>query len=324
MAQFRQPLPGNRAPSIRQTTSTSLRLNFNAVRGRTHGLDGAAETHGTMDDNTVREVVAPRLEAAAGAATPGNIPADAFGSERLLSTGAAMIFGRGQRGDGSTFPMGLSAKGVRAESTVTVRARAEERQRLVIAELNHRMRNTLAKMGMIVELSRASACSVDSFADAVCGRINALAHTYARTSGNSRARARLRELVEDELAPYRSQTNVRVEGREVPLSPEPAQALALVLHELVTNAVKYGALSTADGRVRVRWKVRGELGSAQLNLVWQEEGGPSVATPKRQGFGTRLIHHMVHHELGGRVELSPLPTGLRCEMQVPLACIGGK
>jgi two-component sensor histidine kinase len=108
---------------------------------------------------------------------------------------------------------------------------------------------------------------------------------------------------------------VSVEGPELALIPEPAQALAMVLHELVPNAVKYGALSTANGRVVVRWQVAGE----QLNFVWRETDGPTVATPKRQGFGTRLIHNIVHHELGGRVELSLPPPCVRCEIEVPLA-----
>jgi two-component sensor histidine kinase len=206
---------------------------------------------------------------------------------------------------------------------MTVRSRAEERQRLMIDELNHRMRNTLAKMGMIVELSRASAASVDAFADVLTGRLNALARTYARFSGCSRMGARISELVEEELAPYRNQTNVCVEGPDLALKTEPAQALALVLHELVTNAVKYGALSTADGRVTVQWQVADEIGSPRLNLVWEEAGGPTVVTPKRQGFGTRLIQNILNHELGGWVELSLPPAGVRCEMEVPLGCVNG-
>jgi two-component sensor histidine kinase len=130
---------------------------------------------------------------------------------------------------------------------------------------------------------------------------------------------RLRELVEDELAPYRRNANASIEGPDLPLMPEPAQALAIALHELVTNAVRYGALSTADGRVAVWWQVAGELGSARLNLVWQEADGPAVATPDEQGVGSRLIRSVLHHKLGGKAELRVAPTGVRCEMEVPLA-----
>jgi two-component sensor histidine kinase len=117
---------------------------------------------------------------------------------------------------------------------------------------------------------------------------------------------------------------VCVEGPHLSLNREPAQALALVLHELATNAAKHGSLSTAGGRVAARWQVLGNTGSVQLKLVWQETGGPTVITPKRQGFGTRLIDYVVHHDLGGRVELSLLATGVRCEIEVPLARIAGK
>ena len=130
---------------------------------------------------------------------------------------------------------------------------------------------------------------------------------------------RLRELMEEELAPYRRATNASIEGPDLPLRREPAQALAIALHELVTNAVKHGALSTADGRVAVWWQVAGELGSARLNLVWQEADGPAVAAPQEQGLGSRLIRNILHHELGGRAELSLPPTGVRCAIEVPLA-----
>jgi two-component sensor histidine kinase len=92
-----------------------------------------------------------------------------------------------------------------------------------------------------------------------------------------------------------------------------------VLHELVTNAVKYGALSTAEGRVTVQWQVADEIGAPRLNLVWEEAGGPPAVTPKRQGCGTRLIQNILNSELGG--ELSLPPAGVRCEMEVPLGCV---
>jgi PAS domain S-box-containing protein len=222
-----------------------------------------------------------------------------------------------RRSDGTA----VEAYGVMLD--ITERKRAEERQRRLVAECNHRMRNTLAKMGTIVGLSRAHATTVDELTATLNGRLNALVRSHARLSRSNWKSASFRELVEDELAPHRSETNVWMEGPELPLSPESAHALAMVLHELVTNAVKYGALSTTDGRVAVRWEVAGEISSAQLSLIWQESEGPTITTTKQQGFGTRLIHNIVHHELGGRAELSLPPTGARCEIEVPLVRVAG-
>jgi two-component sensor histidine kinase len=227
------------------------------------------------------------------------------------------LYARGRivrRADGAA----VEAYGVMLD--VTERKRMEERQRRLIAECNHRMRNTLAKMGTIVELSRARATTVDELTATLNGRLNALARSHARLSRSTWTSAHLGDLVEDELAAHRSETNVSVEGPDLPLNPRAAEALTMVLHELVTNAVKYGALSTAEGRVVVRWQIAG----AQLNLVWQEMDGPAIVTPRRQGFGTRLIDNIVHHELGGRVELSLSSTGVRCEIEVPLARVTGK
>jgi PAS domain S-box-containing protein len=206
---------------------------------------------------------------------------------------------------------------------ITERKRAEEHHQMLLAELNHRMRNSLAQMGLIVERSRASADSVDAFATALTDRLDALARAHARFIRRHPTGLPLKELVEDEVAPYRSQRNVSVEGPQLHLTPQPAQALAMVLHELVSNAVKYGALSTANGRVAVRWQVAGEIRSAQLSLVWQETDGPTVVGAKQRGFGTRLISNVVHDELGGRVELSLPPTGARCEIEIPLARVAG-
>jgi PAS domain S-box-containing protein len=218
-----------------------------------------------------------------------------------------------RRADGAA----IEAYGVMLD--ITERKQAEERQRRLITECHHRMRNTLAKMGMIVELSRAHATTVDELTASLNGRLSALARSHARLSRGNGTSASLRELVEDELAPHRSDTNVSAEGPDLPLVPRASQALAIVLHELVTNAVKHGALSTANGRVVVRWQVAGEVSSAHLSLIWQEMDGPALGPPRRQGFGTRLIGSVVHHELGGRVDLSLPPAGARCQIEVPLA-----
>jgi two-component sensor histidine kinase len=206
---------------------------------------------------------------------------------------------------------------------ITERKQAEERQRLLMAELDHRVKNTLARMMVICERSRASAASADELADALTGRITAMARAHERLSHGKGTGLGLRELVEDELAPYRSQTNESVEGPDLLLTPAAAQALGMVFHELATNAAKYGALSAAGGRLSVCWQVKGGNGSEQLSLVWQEADGPVVAAPQQQGFGTRLIRDLVRHELGGQVELTLAPAGARCELEIPLARLTG-
>jgi two-component system CheB/CheR fusion protein len=173
----------------------------------------------------------------------------------------------------------------------------------------------------IAEHARASAASVDALTAALTGRLDAMARTHTRLSRSDSTE--LRSLVEEELAPYRSETNACVEGPDLAISPEAARALGMVMHELATNAVKYGALSNDDGQVAVGWQLTGQDASVQLKLVWQETGGPPVAAPKRQGLGTRLIRDLLRHELGGQVELSLPPTGMRCEIEMPLARVSG-
>jgi two-component sensor histidine kinase len=173
-------------------------------------------------------------------------------------------------------------------------------------------------MGVIVERSRVNATSVDALAAALAGRLSAMARAHARLSRSSWTGARLRELVEEELAPYRSPKNTSVEGPDLVLLPEAARALGMVVHELATNAVKYGSLSTAEGRLAIRWRLAGQNDAAQLHIVWQESDGPTVAASTQQGFGTRLIRNLLRHELGGRVDLTLAPGGVRCEIEVPL------
>jgi PAS domain S-box-containing protein len=254
------------------------------------------------------------------------------GLAHYLASGVGRVLGQlielpALRADGAEFPVELSIVPIRIQGPplftgfardITDRKRAEERQRLLIAELDHRVRNTLARMSVIVERSRVNATSVDALAAALAGRLSAMARAHARLSRSSWTGARLRELVEEELAPYRSPKNTSVEGPDLVLLPEAARALGMVVHELATNAVKYGSLSTAEGRLAIRWRLAGQNDAAQLHIVWQESDGPTVAASTQQGFGTRLIRNLLRHELGGRVDLTLAPGGVRCEIEVPL------
>jgi two-component sensor histidine kinase len=128
----------------------------------------------------------------------------------------------------------------------------------------------------------------------------------------------LAELVRQELAPYAAGKNTEIKGPEVVLSPEAGRAMAMVLHELATNAVKYGALSTKNGRVSIWWDQRPN-GHSRSHLVfeWQETGGPPVLAPSRSGYGTSIIRELIPFELGGAVELSFAPEGITCRLEIP-------
>ncbi|MEP9358003.1 response regulator [Sphingomonas sp. KR3-1] len=178
---------------------------------------------------------------------------------------------------------------------VTERKRAEATQRLLIGELNHRVKNTLASVQAIATQTLRHAAEPAEFAPTFIGRIHALARAHSLLSATTWQGARLRELIEGQLQlgtidPAR----LSFSGPEIELSPEPALHLALVLHELSTNANKYGALSNEAGRVRLVWRLKG----GKLELEWTETGGPAVGEPTRKGFGTALIERSLKAEGG--------------------------
>ncbi len=198
---------------------------------------------------------------------------------------------------------------------ITDRKEAEERQVLLAREVDHRAKNALALVQSIIRLTRAN--SVSNYVEAVEGRIKALsrAHTVlalARWQG-----ADLAGLVDEELMPFKTHDadKIIVEGPKVLLQPTHAQTLALALHELATNAAKYGGLSTGAGRVRLIWKVDG----GDLVFHWTETGGPKTDTPVLPGFGTRIIMASVQGQLGGKVDFDWRPEGLRCVMSIRMS-----
>lgn len=184
-------------------------------------------------------------------------------------------------------------------------------------ELNHRVKNTLANVLSLIALTKRRATGLDQFVEGLQGRIRALSATHDLLTDREWGPTPLRQVVEAELAPYRQVEDLSVvlTGPDVELAPNDALSLGLALHELATNASKYGALSVAAGRVEVSWAMVDD-GTARLH--WSESGGPPVASTRGRGFGTDLIEKIVAHELGHDVELDFAVTGVRCTLYVPV------
>lgn len=205
---------------------------------------------------------------------------------------------------------------------ISERRRAEEKQKLLLVELNHRVRNTLAIVQSIATQTLGSLVSPRELVDTLLGRIHALANTHTLLSDSEWKGASLYDMVKQELGPYLkggSGPQVHIEGPHVRLMPQSAQTFGLVLHEMATNAIKHGALASPSGHVDVTWSVEGEGKDARLNLVWVETGGPSVVTPNRSGFGHRLIDRGFPKELGGMAKLEFNPNGLRGHFSIRLS-----
>jgi len=202
---------------------------------------------------------------------------------------------------------------------ITERKKAEERQELLAREVDHRAKNALALVQSIVRLTKAS--DQKTYVAAVEGRIRALSRAHTVLAQARWEGASLNNLIEEELAPFRIGDPRRVElkGPQVMLQPAAAQTLALALHELATNAAKYGALSVLDGRLTLQWCVRGD----ELQLDWEEYGGPPVVPPSSQGFGSRVLRASVEGQLRGRLALDWRPNGLSCRLSIPSPGKGG-
>jgi PAS domain S-box-containing protein len=197
---------------------------------------------------------------------------------------------------------------------ITDRKEAEQRQLLLAREVDHRAKNALAVVHAIVSLTRAD--NIAQFVAAVEGRVQALARAHSLLSESRWRGANISDIIEEELAPYRAPhfDRVRISGTSLSLDPSTAQALALALHELATNAAKYGALSQPSGRLQVSWS----LANARLELQWIERGGPAPGQVEPGGFGLRVIKASVEGQLDGKVEFDWRQDGLRCSLSVPL------
>jgi two-component sensor histidine kinase/PAS domain-containing protein len=194
-----------------------------------------------------------------------------------------------------------------ASRDLTERKQAEELQRLLLNELNHRIKNTLATIQAIAAQTLRAARDLPSAREALERRIVSMAQAHDLLTLRAWTGANLTDVVMRALDAF-TPAQVKMSGSAIDVSPKHALALSLALHELATNATKYGALSRPEGRVIVNWDVR----QGMLHLDWEESGGPPVAAPTRKGFGSRLLEELVGRDLGGDVKLNFDVSGVRC------------
>lgn len=239
---------------------------------------------------------------------------------------------RGRRKNGDEFPSEamVSRQTIDGRTILTVvhrditeRKELEELREAVARELNHRMRNLLSVVNSLISLSAASAVNVEDFKVSLMGRMGALAISQSALRFGEQHIASLSELLRAELAQYEAPdgANLTIEVPPVQVGPRAAQMLALAVHELATNAAKYGSLSNADGRVAVTSVFEGEGDASVLVIEWRESGGPPVRPPEREGFGTALIKQVVARALKADVDLDYRPQGLICRMTLPRATL---
>jgi PAS domain S-box-containing protein len=197
---------------------------------------------------------------------------------------------------------------------ITDRRESEDRLRLLMREVDHRANNLLAVVQGTVSLSRAHDAEV--LREVILGRIEALARAHQLLAASRWSGADLQTLVREEVAPFLhgDPDRVTIDGPTLPIEPSAAQALAMALHELTTNAAKHGALSATTGSVDIRWTVTHGV----LRLVWTESGGPAVRPPKERGFGTTLLQRALAGSLRGRTELEWRRDGLVCSVTMPI------
>jgi two-component sensor histidine kinase len=204
-------------------------------------------------------------------------------------------------------------------SDITAEKVALEHQNLLLREMNHRVKNTLATILSIAHQTATSATSLEAFLDGFYARVHAFSGAHDLLMQNAWTSVSLEEVVTRTLAPYMQDDGkrIRIQGPTVLLPHDPSVALNLVFHELATNAAKYGALSKPSGQVNVTWSVETCGSAGVLDLRWEEVGGPPVVSGKRAGFGSRLIKRTLA-VLGGKAEINLAPAGLDCWIALPL------
>ncbi|WP_294194528.1 PAS domain-containing protein [uncultured Sphingomonas sp.] len=216
-----------------------------------------------------------------------------------------------RRPDGT--PLALSG----FTSNITERKFAEEHRAILARELTHRVKNTLATVGAVVSQTLRDASSLEEGRNAVAGRIATLGAAHELLVRDEVEGATIKEIVERVLAPFMDVGGHRftIEGAAIRLSPDITLALSMALHELVTNAIKYGALSVAEGSVAIRWALSGTTNERRFTFSWIERNGPAVVPPTRTGFGTRMIERVLAGRTRGAAAMTYPPEGVRFEIE---------
>ena len=211
-----------------------------------------------------------------------------------------------------------------AATDITARRQHEEHQRLLLNELNHRVKNTLAIVQSIALQTLRRADDIGLACDRFEARLHALAQAHDVLTRQQWEHAPLHDIVRTAIAPCLQGDEQRfdIDGPPMELEPQRALALSMALHELCTNAMKYGALSVAQGRVRIHWTSEPQQGRRSLVLHWQEMDGPPVVAPAHRGYGARLIERGLRHDLGGDVALDFQPAGVHCRITAPMPDLG--
>lgn len=200
------------------------------------------------------------------------------------------------------------------------RQQTAERQTLLIRELHHRVKNTLATVQALLGASARSATSVDEFYQSFSARVISLAKTHNLLTDDYWQMASLQEMLENELGPYNDEAGERIalDGPPVELTADLAVPTGMAIHELTTNAAKHGALSVPEGRIAVHWQVKAAQSGRRLWLDWTERGGPPAREPTRRGFGSTLLQRVLTMQCGADIRFDFAPAGLHFRMEAPL------
>ena len=296
-------------PDLDVTVSDACLANFGRAPGELFNFKDFERSLHPEDYQRVQAALADTLDRG----TPYDIEYRVMtpaGEQRWLHVQGALQ----RRADGT--PLVLSG----FSSDISERKFAEEHRAVLARELTHRVKNTLATVGAVVSQTLRDASSLADGRRAVAGRIASLGTAHELLVRDEVEGAAINEIVERVLAPFIDTGGSRfsIEGPSIRLSPDITLALSMALHELATNAIKYGVLSVPEGSVQIRWALAGSAAERRFRFSWIERDGPPVVAPTRIGFGTRMIERVLSGHVSGAAAMSYPPEGARFEIEAPV------